>query len=93
MCSVGRDCLHRAENTQYTSTDMNSLKHKCTILPVDSHRGESSKVTVLDYLDSHTSDLPSFSGFECRSAVRSPGQHGVWEAKKAQDREKYLKGE
>ena len=72
---------------------MNSLKHKCTTLPVGSHRGESSKVTVLDFLDSHVFDLPFFSGFKCRSAVRSPGQHGVWEAKKVQDREKYLKGE
>lgn len=89
MCSVGKDCLHRAENTQ-----VHSLKHKRTTLPVGSHRGESSKVTVLDFLDSHTSDLPSSSGFKCRSAVRSPGQHGVWEAKKeAQDREKCLKGE
>ena len=74
--------MHRAESTQHTSTDMNSLKYECTTVPVGSHRGESSKVTILDLLDSHTSDLPSFSGFKCRSAVRSPGQHGVWEVKK-----------
>ena len=82
MCSVGEDCLHRAENTQRMSTDMNSLKYECTTLPMGSHRGESSKVTILDLLDSHTCDLPSFSGFKCRSAVRSPGQRGAWKVNK-----------
>lgn len=57
-----------------------------------SHRGEGSKVTVLDLLDSHTYDHLTFldSGHlqVCSSGSQDSMECG---SEKAQDREKYLK--